>query len=200
MSASTADCKNFLAAQLNLDAKDFKRLRKFKDGDVVIREFSHPGSSDPIFIAEDKGQLSLTTQTTPSSQKSLAEKYVFTLVDENHQEFPETTVLITRRSYFEKTGYRYDQADYKPLEFLPEEWNADDINECGTWVIETDLSADEIIATLHDLGCHSDAKYDQLCNGRSALNCPLLMDRKLKKVLNETLAGSTPLSKGVSKI
>lgn len=200
MSASTADCKEFLAAQLNLDPKGFKRLRKFKDGDLIVREFSHPSSTESIFLFEDNGQLALTTPTAPSSQKSLASKYVFTLVDEDNLEFPETTVLITRRSYFEKTGYQNDQPDYKPLEFLPEEWNADDINECGTWVIETDLSADEIIAKLHDLGCHSDAKFDQLCNGRSALNCPLIESRKIKGVLTETLAQNNPPSKGVSKI
>lgn len=188
MSASTNDCKTFLSTELKMDPKGFKRIRKFKDGDKIIREFSHPASSEPIFISEDNGQLALTTPTLPSSKKYLASKYVFTLMDENNPDFDETTVLMTRRSFFERNGCQCDQADYRPLDFLPEEWNADDINECGTWVIETDLSADEIIATLHDLGCHSDAKFDQLCNGRSALNCPLLMDRKLKGVLEQTLS------------
>lgn len=200
MSASTADCKNFLAVQLNLDAKGFKRVRKFKDGASIVREFTHPASSEPIFVTEDNGCLALTAAKAPATQNNLAGKYVFCLIDEDNQEFDETIVSMTRRSYFEKEGCQNDEPDYTPLQFLPKEWNADDVNECGTWMIETDLSADEIIATLHDLGCHSDAKYDQMCDGRSALNCPLLMDRKLKKVLNETLAGSTPLSKGVSKI
>jgi len=200
MSATTADCKTFLAEELNLDAKGFKRVRKFKDGASIVREFTHPASSEPIFVAEDNGCLALTTPKAPATQNNLASKYVFSLMDENNPDFDGTTVLMTRRSFFEKNGCMSDQPDYTPLKFLPAEWNADDINECGTWVIETDLSADEIIATLHDLGCHSDAKFDQLCNGRSALNCPLLMDRKLKQVLNETLAGSTPLSKGPNKI
>ena len=188
MSATTNDCKTFLSTELKLDAKGFKRIRKFKDGNKVIREFSHPASSDPIFIAEDNGQLALTTPTIPSSKKDLASKYVFSLIDENNEEFDENVFSMTRRSYFEKNGYQNDQPDYQPLDFLPPEWMADDVNEGGTWVIETDLSADEIIATLHDLGCHSDAKFDQLCNGRSALNCPLLMDRKLKGVLEQTLS------------
>lgn len=200
MSASTADCKKFLSAQLKLGENGFKRLQKFKDGNAVIREFSHPLHSDAIFITETNGQLSITDPNSPALQKTLASKYVFSLMDENNPDFDETTVLMTRRSFFEKNGCMSDQPDSGPLNFLPEEWNSDDVNDCGTWVIDTDLSADEIIATLHDLGCHSDAKFDQLCNGRSALNCPLLMDRKIKGVLSETLAQSNPPSKGVSKI
>lgn len=200
MSATTADCKEFLSAQLNLDPKGFKRLRKFKDGAVVIREFSHPLHSDPIFISEDQGKLALTTPTSPSSQKSLADKYVFSLIDENNEEFDENVFIMTRRSYWEKERCVNDQPDYKPLDFLPDEWEADDVNECGTWVIQTNMTGDEIIATLHDLGCHSDAEFDQLCEGRSALTCPLILDRKLKQVLKDTLDEKEYTTKGPSKI
>lgn len=202
MSATTADCKEFLSTELNLNTKGFKRIRKFKDGSAIIREFSHPSYTDPIYISEENGQLTLTTASTPSSQKSLANKYVFSLIDENNEEFDENVFIMTRRSYWEKEACINDQSDYKPLDFLPPEWNADDVNECGTWVIQTNMTGDEIIATLHDLGCHSDAEFDQLCEGRSALNCPLILDRKIKQVLNQTLSDSniTPTVQPPSKI
>lgn len=200
MTASTADCKKFLSDQLQLNENGFKRLQKFKEGNAVIREFSHPLYNNPIFITEQNGQLFLTDPNTPSLQKILAGKYVFSLIDENNEDFDENVFLMTRRSFFEKNGHMSDQPDCGPLNFLPEEWMPDDVNDCGTWVLETNLTADEIIATLHDLGCHSDAKFDKLCNGRSALNCPLLTRRTIKDVLNETVAEKEYPTKGPSKI
>lgn len=202
MAITTTDCKEFLATQLNLDAKGFKRLRKFKDGRTVVREFSHMNSSATITIFENNGQLTLTPPipSQHSAISDLAGEYVFSLIDEDHQERGEHTVLMTRRSYWQYYGSMNDQSDYEPHEFLPSEWMATDVNDAGTWEIVTTDTADEIIAKLHDLGCHSDARFDQLCGGRSALNCPLLENRKFKEVLTQAVANSNPPNQGLSKI
>lgn len=203
VTTTTADCKTFLASQFSFDPKGWKRVSKFNDSEGnPTREFSHPQSQDNIFLVERSGQLALSTNTRPapkSSSASLAptspgSKYVFSLVNDPvaTQGIPDTVVLMTRRAYFDKTGYMNDQPDYAPLKFLPPEWEADDINECGTWVIQTALNGDEIIETLHDLGCHSDAKFDALCEGRSALTCQLILNRKLNQTLTEITTNIAP--------
>ena len=93
---------------------------------------------------------------------------------------------MTRRNLWKKEERLDDEEDYKPLKFFPPDWLAE-LTSTSKWVITTNMNADEVIATLHDLGCHSDAKFDQMCEGRSALDCPLVVNRKIKDVLEQTL-------------
>lgn len=198
MTITTADCQEFLANRLHMDAHGFKCIQKFNDGDIVVREFSHPVCSDQIFLAEENGQLTLTSSMLPSLQKKLANKYVFTLVPDSYHK-DDIVVLMTRRTLWKKEERLDDEEDDQPLNFFPPDWVADQVST-SRWVIVTNMTADEVIATLHDLGCHSDAKFDQLCEGRSALDCPLVVDRKIKDVLNKTFADSPASSKAPNKM
>jgi hypothetical protein len=100
-----------------------------------------------------------------SKQKKLktAADYVFTVWrgEEDYGMRGFKTILITPIKYWNMQNCMYDQPDYTPAKFVPKEWIIDDVNECGTWMMETDLSNEEIHSIMIKQGFIYDKKFDE---------------------------------------
>lgn len=48
-------------------------------------------------------------------------------------------------------------------------------------VYNTNLSEENFVVALHDMGFQSDSTVDQQCNGRSGANSPIILARAQKK-------------------
>ena len=180
---TTADCKLFLSASFpDLPAKGWSRVRKFKDDTGCdVREFVHPQNSQSVFLLDQAGKLVLadasqiTNRPTPKS----AADYIYTVASlEDYELEPEPIdaasgnqghlVLVTKLSHWNAYHYRNDEYDPTPAKYMPDDWLADDLNGCGEWWIECDLSEKQLIDTLEGVGFQSSVEYDTFCKGRSA--------------------------------
>lgn len=200
---STDDCKKFLKDHFpEFSEKGWSRVSKSKNanGDVV-RVFLHKDTSEQVVVLENKqGVLSLgeaeqAVTIKSASKSSGSSKYIYSVVDNdiNPGEPGAHLVMITKKSYFEKTGYMNDQPDYKPLSFFPDDWEAEDVNECGSFYIESPLDEPALVRKLTELGFASSPAFDQLVKGRSTSSPPYSLEIKAaddKKVIAEAVSES----------
>ena len=203
---TTQHCKDFLQSLYpDADVNDWKRVRKFNgDQGQPLREFSHPDVSGNVFVLESAGALSVTVAPSgsPASKSSApkkkgASKYVYSVIDNDmeHLNIPNVqthVVMITNKNDWQASGYMNDQPDYEPAKYMPKNWDADDVNECGTWVICCQLNEEEVIEELEKAGFVSDSAFDQLfddVNGRSAKNSAAYAAHVAKKQ-NNLLTGN----------
>ena len=167
---TTDDCKDFLTEVFpDTVKKQWKRLSKYKNNQhFVVREFSHPIKGN-VFIIEDMDEeLQIIDKDDDDAQKSTGgltvSDYIFTVVISDHLGM---WACITRKSYWIKNGYINDQPDYYPTRFFPASWEADDINEGGTWVFQGDMTQQELINALNKIGFSRSDEFDIFIGGKS---------------------------------
>lgn len=197
---STADCKVFLASQFSFDPKGWKRVSKFKDAEGnPTREFSHPESEDNIFLVESAGALHLTDHTARSALNSKkCSKYTFTVLDASSSGFGSGSGFHTVTIVSDDEDMAGEHDPVVPTLF-PKEWTVDcEMEEVFT--IQTNLSEEELIVAMHDMGFKSDADLDEDCSGRSALTSPTILARKQKRKLEQTVSSYGASSSSPSKI
>lgn len=156
---SSDDIKKALndATGLNGSDKDWKRRSKNRaDDGGWERVFEHLPTGTFVKTHEsDSKPLSaeilkdgFAKAAKPAAEKPFvdkkrqkAAKYCFAIgVDDDCIDVvTETTVIITPITYFDKTGYCYDQPSHLES-LLP--GDADDINECGTYVMQREGKTD----------------------------------------------------------
>lgn len=96
-----------------------------------------------------------------------AADYVFSVYrkeDEGISDFglKGVVVYITPKSFWEENKYMNDQPDETPANYLPVEWQAEDLNESGTWFMVTEETFDEVHQKMLDLGFTFDESFDDL--------------------------------------
>lgn len=199
MSATTADCKNFLAQNFSFDKKGWKRVSKRKDanGDTV-REFSHADSPENVYVVETANGLELTTNPTFKSGKYTPSSFVFSVMDDPMvQNLGGHCLLITLDDEDNEGTGEYDHL--VPALF-PKGWQVENEMEETFSIYNSNLSEEDFVVALHDMGFQSDTNVDQQCNGRSAANSPIILARAQKKTLTQATQDATPAANKTSKI
>lgn len=109
----------------------------------------------------NEGEISEEEDDKKSSKSKLktAADYVFTVWkgEPSYGMEGSKTIFVTPLHYWKSNGYMYDQPDYKPAKFFPKDWKIEDVNEGGTWMMETDLSNEEI----HEIMLNHNFVYDE---------------------------------------
>lgn len=101
-------------------------------------------------------------ESKPKKLKTAAD-YVFTVWkgEPSYGMDESKTIFVTPLQYWKTKGYMNDQPDYKPAKFFPKEWIIEDVNEGGTWMMETDLSNEELHSIMIKQGFIYDEKFDE---------------------------------------
>jgi hypothetical protein len=133
---STSDKLKEIFAQQGGRESDWKRRDKRKDEDGNwVRVFENAKTGKNLEVTElVGGQFKTRELEAGAAQKAVAAKYVFAIKkddDDGMTEHGGYYAIISPKAYFEKTGYCYDQPSQAIYDLLPD---ADDVNECGTWV------------------------------------------------------------------
>lgn len=199
MSATTADCKDFLSQNFSFEKKGWKRVSKRKDanGDNV-REFSHPNSPENVYVVETATGLELTTNPSFTSGKYAPSSFVFSVMDDPMiQKLGGYCVLITLDDEDNEGTGEYDHL--VPALF-PKSWLVENEMEETFSIYNSNLSEEDFVVALHDMGFQSDSNVDQQCNGRSGANSPIILARAQKKTLTAATQQATPSANKSSKI
>lgn len=69
-------------------------------------------------------------------------------------------VYITPKSFWEENKCMNDQPDETPANYLPAEWQAEDLNESGTWFMITEETFEEVHQKMLDLGFTFDESFE----------------------------------------
>lgn len=171
---TTSDCKKLLVKHYPETAeKEWKRLSKYKNVDEQdVREFQHP-TLGKMLVIDFEDELEIVDEDAVEGErlhkKRGASDYIFSVADKGYSTLEDlipdsVTVMMTPLKFWEKNRYMNDQPDYAPENFLPKEWEAEDINECGTWLFQTTLNKDEVKQTLISLGCVWTQEFDDFIN------------------------------------
>ena len=127
------------AAGVNGSDKDWKRRSKSRNADGQWERVFEHTSSGTVVCATEHADGSLSTRILDDADKTAvsqqkAAKYCFAIGngEDDMLEDDEAMIFITPISYFKKTGYCYDQPSHL-YDLLPD--GADDVNECGSYVI-----------------------------------------------------------------
>lgn len=139
---TTDDCKAYILKMLpNTDIKKCKRIRKFKnDNGDVVREFSLAEHPETMHLVEINGKLEFGTGTVVTKLNG----YLFHVMDTEDG----MMVITTDEQYWLENGCVNDQEDEMPGLYMPPEWSAEDLNGCGSWLIETELNKKEVTKVL----------------------------------------------------
>ena len=178
MTTTTADCKTFLASQFSFDPKGWKRVSKFNDSDGnATREFSHPESEETFFVVERNGVLQLADDTARAVfNKKKCSRYKFCVIAPIRRVPPGTHTVVIASKDEDMDG----QHDPTVPTLFPKNWEVEcELEEVFT--IQAQLSEEELIVALHDLGFKSNAELNDDWDGRSALTSPTILARKRKK-------------------
>lgn len=104
----------------------------------------------------------LGVEFTDKIRNTLPSHYVFATYNKNEGEYDGLDghiVFITPKDIWDNKGYMDDQPNETPASLLPEEWDAEDINESGTWLIKNDLNKEELKDKMIEIGFINDAKF-----------------------------------------
>lgn len=100
---------------------------------------------------------------TDKIRNTLPAHYVFSIYEDTNLSTRDGLsghiVYITPLDFWNANGYMFDEPNEIPATMLPIEWNAEDINESGTWFINTDLSAQEVIDKMIEIGFVQDTEF-----------------------------------------
>jgi len=210
---STAECKEFLSDNFPLSEKGWKRVKKFKDdAGNTVREFAHTDICETVILVEVNGELRLSHDASPHNcvafKQRMAGLCTFTIIDDTDffsDSFGEVSPFgrhILQLETIDVDGNTTDE--YMPLLYyiFPSGWEKDAVME-SQLVIENGLSEEDTLLALHDWGFQSNEAFDQkhsYGNPRSAWNCPALIARNQKNVLEQSLDTSNAPSPTGSKI
>ncbi len=144
--------QDYLAMKLE-KLKEFYKNSKESNNSVEVKE----DNNDFVKEAEE--------QSYPFKDNK-ASDYVFSVYEgeSNHLPLKGIIVYITDLNFWKNNGCMYDMPDYKPLKFMPREWMADDINECGTWFLLTDLDRTDLKQKMIEIGFVYDKAFDEFIN------------------------------------
>lgn len=136
------------AAGISGSDKDWKRRSKSRNADGEWERVFEHAQSGTVVCATEHADGSLSTRILDETDKAAANKqkaakYCFAVGDCESDDLmdpqEEALILITPISYFNKTGYCYDQPSHL-YDLLPD--GADDVNECGTYIMPRNGKSD----------------------------------------------------------
>jgi len=131
-----------------------------------LKEFYKNSKNSVSFEEEDDDLVKDELDHTYPFKDNKASDYVFSVYEgeSNHLPLKGIVVYITDLNFWKNNGCMYDMPDYKPLNFMPREWMADDINECGTWFLLTDLDKTELKEKMIEIGFVYDESFNEFIN------------------------------------
>jgi len=108
---------------------------------------------------------SLTGQHDPR-----AKKFIFSVIKETMDMMDLglcVFVAIVEYDYWlEEGGLNGDDASDEPANYMPPEWQAEDVNGCGSWLVYTNLTPDQVEAKLKSIGFMWTQEFDDFMKNR----------------------------------
>lgn len=199
MGATTADCKEFLSQNFSFDKKGWKRVSKRKDANGNnVREFSHPNSTENVYVVETSTGLELASAPAFKTSKYAPSSFIFSVMDDPQvQKLGGHCVLI---SLDDEDNEGTGEYDHLVPALFPKGWLVENEMEETFSVYNTNLSEEDFVVALHDMGFQSDSTVDQQCNGRSGANSPIVLSRAQKKTLTQATQNAGSVINKISKI
>lgn len=176
--SSTSGCKKYLASLYpSTNEKQWKRTTKYKNKDGLdVRGFFNLNIGNVFVLDGEKASVHLEDSPEISKIKIYkddvkASDFIFSVIN-SHDDLIKTDremhiALITPLSHWIKNKYMSDRPNEKPLFFMPSDWEAEDLNEGGTWFIINDLTEEEFISEMKKIGFQRLDDFDEFVDGRS---------------------------------
>lgn len=119
----------------------------------------------PFPVRDPDEQESLTGQHDPR-----AKKFIFSVLKEGWDMLDlgsAVFVAIVEYDYWlEEGGLNGDDASDEPADYMPPEWQAEDVNGCGSWLVYTNLTPDQVEAKLKSIGFTWTQEFDDYMKNR----------------------------------
>jgi hypothetical protein len=96
-----------------------------------------------------------------------AKKFIFSVYKEQMDMLDlgkSVFIAIVEYDFWLENGFLNDQASYEPANYMPQEWQAEDVNDCGSWLVYTNLTPLEIEAKMKSIGFVWSQDFDDFIN------------------------------------
>lgn len=146
----TLERKNSAAVNFHVTAED---RNEFQNG--FDREFNSP-VRDPDEQESEAGKFD-----------PRAKKFIFSVMKESMDVCDlgsAVFVAIVEYDYWLKEGCMNDFASEEPADYMPPEWQAEDVNQGGQWLVYTNLTPDQVEAKLKSIGFMWTQDFDDFMN------------------------------------
>lgn len=85
-----------------------------------------------------------------------AKKFIFSVIKEGMNMLDlgaaVFVAIVEYDFWLEEGGLNGDNASDEPANYMPPEWQAEDVNGCGSWLVYTNLTPDQVEAKLKSIG------------------------------------------------
>lgn len=119
----------------------------------------------PFPVRDPDEQESLTGTYDPR-----AKKFIFSVMKEGLDICDlgsAVFVAIVEYDYWlEEGGLNGDDASDEPANYMPPEWQAEDVNGCGSWLVYTNLTPNQVEAKLKSIGFMWTQEFDDFMRDR----------------------------------
>jgi hypothetical protein len=129
-------------------------------------EFSNGfGRGFNIPVRDPNEQESVTGQHDPR-----AKKFIFSVLKENMDicdlGSAVFVAIVEYDFWLEEGGLNGDDASDEPANYMPPEWQAEDVNGCGSWLVYTNLTPDQVEDKLKSIGFMWTQEFDDYMKNR----------------------------------
>lgn len=129
-------------------------------------EFSNGfGRGFNIPVRDPNEQESVTGQHDPR-----AKKFIFSVLKENMDicdlGSAVFVAIVEYDFWLEEGGLNGDDASDEPANYMPPEWQAEDVNGCGSWLVYTNLTPEQVEAKLKSIGFMWTQEFDDYMKNR----------------------------------
>lgn len=128
-------------------------------------DFNSWGSNFNIPVRDPNEQESLTGQHDPR-----AKKFIFSVLKEGMDicdlGSAVFVAIVEYDFWLEEGGLNGDDASDEPADYMPPEWQAEDVNGCGSWLVYTNLTPDQVEAKLKSIGFTWTQEFDDYMKNR----------------------------------
>lgn len=135
-----------------------------EDREEFPNGFDSPSGFDSFKVpVRDKDEIeSLTGQFHAGASKFIfaVQKVQMEMMDLGSAIF----VGIVEYDFWKATGYMNDDCTDEPAQYMPPEWQAEDVNDGGQWLIYTNLTPDELEAKMKSIGFRWEKDFDDYVN------------------------------------
>lgn len=129
-------------------------------------EFSNGfGRGFNIPVRDPNEQESVTGQ-----HDTRAKKFIFSVLKENMDicdlGSAVFVAIVEYDFWLEEGSLNGDDASDEPANYMPPEWQAEDVNGCGSWLVYTNLTPDQVEAKLKSIGFMWTQEFDDYMKNR----------------------------------
>lgn len=99
-----------------------------------------------------------------------AKKFIFSVIKEGMNMLDlgaaVFVAIVEYDFWLEEGGLNGDNASDEPANYMPPEWQAEDVNGCGSWLVYTNLTPDQVEAKLKSIGFMWTQEFDDYMKDR----------------------------------